>query len=171
MVTPYAQTARRGNARHRLYHAGYNRYRYYDPASGRFVSKDPIGLSGGVNVYQYAPNPTQWIDPFGLTGTTPPTITAADISDKTRTEIRGLANLKGLIPAKTDATGAPIKWKCPCTGKERLRLDRGHVDPKTGLPYDDPKAAVDHVHAYDPTGKVKVVSPDDGNPHFPTTGE
>ncbi|PRG62390.1 transposase, partial [Burkholderia multivorans] len=23
MVTPYAQTARRGNARHRLYHAGY----------------------------------------------------------------------------------------------------------------------------------------------------
>ncbi|HDR9185778.1 TPA: sugar-binding protein, partial [Burkholderia vietnamiensis] len=44
----------------------YNRYRYYDPASGRFVSKDPIGLSGGVNVYQYADNPTGWIDPLGL---------------------------------------------------------------------------------------------------------
>nr|WP_244107947.1 RHS repeat-associated core domain-containing protein [Burkholderia gladioli] len=36
----------------------YNRHRYYDPASGRFVSKDPIGLEGGINVYQYAPNPT-----------------------------------------------------------------------------------------------------------------
>ncbi|WP_230945954.1 RHS repeat-associated core domain-containing protein, partial [Burkholderia territorii] len=149
----------------------YNRHRYYDPNSGRFISKDPIGLAGGVNVFQYAPNPVQWVDPLGLTGTTPPTITATDITDKTRTEIRGLANQRGLIPAKTDATGAPIKWKCPCTGKERLRLDRGHVDPKTGLPYDDPKAAVDHVHAYDPAGKIKVVSPDDGNPHFPTKGE
>ena len=44
----------------------YNRHRYYDPSSGRFVSKDPIGLAGGINVYQYAPNPVQWIDPLGL---------------------------------------------------------------------------------------------------------
>ena len=33
---------------------------------GRFVSMDPIGLRGGLNSYQYAPNPTQWIDPLGL---------------------------------------------------------------------------------------------------------
>nr|WP_245169455.1 RHS repeat-associated core domain-containing protein [Burkholderia seminalis] len=45
----------------------YNRYRYCDPSGGRFVSKDPIGLAGGVNVYQYAPNPVHWIDPLGLT--------------------------------------------------------------------------------------------------------
>ncbi|ENG0237592.1 RHS repeat-associated core domain-containing protein, partial [Burkholderia multivorans] len=44
----------------------YNRHRYYDPMSGRFVSKDPIGLAGGINVYQYAPNPIAWIDPRGL---------------------------------------------------------------------------------------------------------
>ncbi|WP_330996535.1 RHS repeat-associated core domain-containing protein, partial [Burkholderia diffusa] len=44
----------------------YNRHRYYDPGSGRFVSKDPIGLAGGINVYQYAPNPIGWIDPLGL---------------------------------------------------------------------------------------------------------
>ena len=31
------------------------------------MSKDPIGLAGGINVYQYAPNPVQWADPFGLT--------------------------------------------------------------------------------------------------------
>nr|WP_260444701.1 RHS repeat-associated core domain-containing protein [Burkholderia sp. Bp8986] len=29
----------------------YNRHRYYDPSSGRFVSKDPIGLAGGINVH------------------------------------------------------------------------------------------------------------------------
>ncbi|RQZ33510.1 sugar-binding protein [Burkholderia sp. Bp9090] len=44
----------------------FNRNRYYDPQSGRFVSKDPIGLQGGINVFQYAPNPVQWVDPLGL---------------------------------------------------------------------------------------------------------
>ncbi|WP_147284398.1 RHS repeat-associated core domain-containing protein, partial [Pseudacidovorax intermedius] len=42
-------------------------YRYYDPHSGRFVSRDPIGLLGGVNTHAYAPNPIRWIDPWGLT--------------------------------------------------------------------------------------------------------
>ncbi|WP_217468855.1 RHS repeat-associated core domain-containing protein, partial [Burkholderia paludis] len=41
-------------------------HRYYDPTSGRFISKDPIGLAGGINVYQYAPNPVEWIDPLDL---------------------------------------------------------------------------------------------------------
>ena len=44
----------------------YNRYRYYDPHSGRFISRDPIGLAGGVHLHQYAPNPLQWVDPLGL---------------------------------------------------------------------------------------------------------
>jgi RHS repeat-associated protein len=46
----------------------YNRFRYYDPVVGRFVSKDPIGLAGGINAHQYTLNPTEWIDPLGLTG-------------------------------------------------------------------------------------------------------
>lgn len=45
----------------------YNRHRYYDPNVGQFTTQDPIGLLGGVNNYQYAPNPTGWVDPFGLT--------------------------------------------------------------------------------------------------------
>jgi len=44
----------------------YNRFRYYDPDIGRFVSQDPVGFAGGDNFYQYAPNPTGWVDPFGL---------------------------------------------------------------------------------------------------------
>ncbi|WP_284500788.1 RHS repeat-associated core domain-containing protein, partial [Microbulbifer litoralis] len=38
----------------------------YDPGVGEFVAQDPIGLSGGFNSYQYAPNPTEWVDPLGL---------------------------------------------------------------------------------------------------------
>ncbi|NCH73363.1 RHS repeat-associated core domain-containing protein [Cronobacter dublinensis] len=44
----------------------YNRFRYYDPDAGRFISQDPIGLAGGINLYQYAPNPLAWVDPLGL---------------------------------------------------------------------------------------------------------
>ncbi|WP_167540890.1 RHS repeat-associated core domain-containing protein [Paraburkholderia xenovorans] len=44
----------------------YNTLRYYDPDIGRFTTPDPIGLAGGVNLYQYAPNPLGWLDPWGL---------------------------------------------------------------------------------------------------------
>ena len=43
----------------------YNFFRYYEPDAGRFVNQDPIGLMGGVNFYQFAPNTQSWIDPSG----------------------------------------------------------------------------------------------------------
>ena len=46
----------------------YNRFRYYEPEVGRFISQDPIGLMGGFNLYQHSPTPTGWIDPLGLAG-------------------------------------------------------------------------------------------------------
>lgn len=46
----------------------YNTFRFYDPDIGRFISPDPVQLAGGTNLYQYAPNPLTWIDPYGLTG-------------------------------------------------------------------------------------------------------
>ena len=44
----------------------YNLLRYYDADMGRFLTQDPIGLSGGENAYTYAPNVQMWIDPLGL---------------------------------------------------------------------------------------------------------
>ncbi|WP_225980180.1 RHS repeat domain-containing protein [Paracidovorax avenae] len=44
----------------------YNRFRYYDPVTGRFVHQDPIGLAGGSNLFFFAPNTARWIDPLGL---------------------------------------------------------------------------------------------------------
>ena len=41
----------------------YNLFRYYDPDCGRFTQHDPIGLAGGLNLYQYAPNALGWVDP------------------------------------------------------------------------------------------------------------
>ncbi len=45
----------------------YLRNRWYDPQTGRFLTQDPIGLAGGVNLYSYAGgNPVAFSDPFGL---------------------------------------------------------------------------------------------------------
>ena len=44
----------------------YNFFRYYEPDAGRFMNQDPIGLEGGLNAYQFAPNAQGWIDPLGL---------------------------------------------------------------------------------------------------------
>ncbi|MEN7551947.1 RHS repeat-associated core domain-containing protein [Rapidithrix thailandica] len=46
----------------------YNRFRYYSPESGTYISQDPIGLHAGFRFYGYVKNPASWIDPLGLMG-------------------------------------------------------------------------------------------------------
>ena len=50
----------------------YNRNRYYDCERGAYISQDPIGLTGGVNLAAYTKNPNQYIDPMGLTDNSSP---------------------------------------------------------------------------------------------------
>ncbi len=43
------------------------RARWYDPVSGRWLSKDPIGIAGGLNMYEaFGSNPVNFRDPSGL---------------------------------------------------------------------------------------------------------
>lgn len=45
----------------------YNDQRYYDPAQGRYLKPDPLGLRAGANSYVYvAGNPLKYVDPNGL---------------------------------------------------------------------------------------------------------
>ena len=60
--TPFRAPGQQEDAETGLF---YNRYRYYDPEIGSFISPDPIGLGGGLNTYAYGPNPIAWIDPLG----------------------------------------------------------------------------------------------------------
>jgi RHS repeat-associated protein len=79
----------------------YNRHRYYDPEVGRYLTPDPIKLAGGLNQYQYTPNPTGWVDPLGLSGSCPP------------------PNKSG-CSAPDDATGAKVDEGEPALPKPKL---------------------------------------------------
>jgi RHS repeat-associated protein len=63
-------------------------FRDYDPVNGMFISKDPIGFRGGLNLYAYVGNnPVNYTDPFGLqassgTGTCPPKKTCQQQADE-----------------------------------------------------------------------------------------
>ena len=47
----------------------YYNARYYSPQLGRFISRDPIGIAGGINLYSYvANNPLKYTDPTGMVG-------------------------------------------------------------------------------------------------------
>ena len=46
----------------------YNRFRYYSPQMGMYVSQDPIGLAGGMRLYGYIQNTNYGMDVLGLKG-------------------------------------------------------------------------------------------------------
>ena len=63
-TSAYQFTGRENDGATGLY---FYRARYYNPTWGRFISEDPIGLAGGVNLYRYGGgNPLQFRDPSGL---------------------------------------------------------------------------------------------------------
>jgi RHS repeat-associated protein len=45
----------------------YNFLRFYDPATGGYLSPDPLGMTPQPNPHAYVLNPTTWLDPLGLT--------------------------------------------------------------------------------------------------------
>ncbi|WP_158227156.1 RHS repeat-associated core domain-containing protein [Mangrovitalea sediminis] len=55
----------------------YNRHRYYSPLLGHYIQPDPLGLKGGLNLYQYSWNPIQHSDPLGLCNEGPAVVTSA----------------------------------------------------------------------------------------------
>ena len=137
----------------------YNRFRYYDPETGRYISQDPIGLDGGLPQYGYVHDPLRWIDPLGLRGCGP----------KKRSYPRDYAtpdtkNLSGSHASERDAR-AFAKRKLGRNSVEiepgKLRSQDGHwqcrakqIDLAGHGPNDTPHV---HLEQLDPsTGEVLI---------------
>jgi RHS repeat-associated protein len=87
----------------------YYRARYYESRTGRFLSEDPIGYAGGMNLFAYVANrPLAAIDPFGEVAIPAPP------GQDVRT--RG--------PKKVPDTIACKIWRCPTEESEKDRKSR-----------------------------------------------
>lgn len=104
----------------------YNRYRYYDPHVGRFISKDPIGLMGGINLHQYAPNPTQWVDPLGLVRKPPSKRALKDGAGASAKDIAaskvGGGSRKGQAACRKNLLPKANRWVCTSAGGAGIPL-------------------------------------------------
>ena len=137
----------------------YNRFRFYEPCIGRFISQDPIGLDGSLNSFSFAPNPIEWIDPFGL-------IAACACAASNLPKLRGksVAKVHKILTrsgfTKTKENISNETWRHLDKSEVRIhrhgnasRLNKkGDVTPKSGLNA--------HVHKENPCGDQLN---DDGN--------
>ena len=78
------------------------------PSLGRFLSRDPIGFAGGLNLYQYAnSSPLRFVDPAGLqTGTAVDVIKMA--SDIARSYAARVSAAEAAAAAASAASDGPL---------------------------------------------------------------
>lgn len=91
----------------------YVRNRWYDPRTHRFMTQDPIGLEGGINVYAFAGNdPVNAGDPFGLEGCSAAR-REAGYTEKTYTDEAGDTHTSCVAPTIRTVAKAEPNWPSP----------------------------------------------------------
>jgi RHS repeat-associated protein len=142
----------------------YNLFRYYEPEVGRFTTQDPIGLEGGLNLYQYAPNPLMWVDPYGL---------SCSPSTKLNRKFRALEKAQKTAVNTRHLPDGRIRYY----DKEALARTQGPTRGRSHVTEWDPKTG--NVRSWEETynhaGEVNRVHPKMKNgevlnlPHYPPT--
>jgi RHS repeat-associated protein len=101
----------------------YNRFRYYSPEEGTYISQDPRRVLGGTRMYAYVIDPNALIDIFGLNPTYFPVDNLGRPTGAT-TDVT-----KQIIEAKTgtDASVDPPGW---LGGEHPHHQQRGHLIAK-----------------------------------------
>ncbi len=139
----------------------YNRFRYYDPALGRYLQSDPWGISGGYNLYAYLPNPLVAADVRGLGGQD-----EQDGDDKSKEPKDGKEGVKKPTPSGEESADKPLS-KEEAFAKANAARDEKLAE-LDGLSNKQRNKVATVVGACDPvTGEtgvgVKVTGQDRGN--------
>ncbi|MBK8010239.1 MAG: hypothetical protein IPK13_02765 [Deltaproteobacteria bacterium] len=92
----------------------HNRFRNYDPRTGRYLEPDPLGVRASVNVYAYASaDPINWTDPMGLQAVdVPATVGAVDLGPN----VKGFNLLKEALTVDVGqivSEAASVDWDGP----------------------------------------------------------
>ncbi len=82
----------------------YNRFRYYNPSDGSYINQDPIGLAGGLNLYNYPRDPVNFFDPLGLSSCGPSDVTKRGAFPKTADEMSSLIGPPKKVGTTPDGT-------------------------------------------------------------------
>ena len=120
----------------------YNRFRYYDPNAGSYISQDPIGLAGGnPTLYGYVNDINTYLDVLGLTiiptvtkGTNNEILTAeatikrTDLGTGTNTNAASRSYARGLGNADDDAGHMIGKQLGGSGGKKNVFPQDFHVN-------------------------------------------
>ena len=114
----------------------YNRFRYYDPEAGQYLSRDPIGLAGGTRPQGYVADPNGWVDPLGLNTCSD---NAAILGNNMARE--GRAPAPGQAAAHIVAsTGSKGHWAPAARSRDLLaKYDIGINDAANGIPLGHPR--------------------------------
>ncbi len=130
----------------------YNRFRYYDPGLGRYLSEDPIGLAGGIALFAYVHDPAAWLDVVGLKACRgPETRKRGVFVEATRTKSGELlvtsgplsaeqarSRLRGMMQAGDSERGIYTVSKqdardlAAATGRNSPTIHSAHIDRATG---------------------------------------
>ncbi len=118
------------------------RARYYDAQIGRFISEDPIGFQGGLNLYAYVGgNPLILVDPSGLGSTEAFNSTQGDSLNDIRfsagLQVGGQVGVKGIIGLEANvnllrAEGSIVSGKSGFRSSFDLALSAGKFNVGLG---------------------------------------
>ena len=125
----------------------YNRFRYYSPETGAYISQDPIGLAGGnPTLYGYVKDSNWWVDVFGLLGDEFDIGLHSDLlkakkDSNLRSHHAGQKAIMKLLVANYDENKAPaILVNYICHNKNNPEKSPGvvstrNLNPNTGKPF------------------------------------
>jgi RHS repeat-associated protein len=103
----------------------YYLYRYYDPVTGRWPSRDPIGERGGFNLYGFVQNMVlDWIDVLGGSPLASPYVASTLVGDKSAYDY-GTTEEKREDPHPAIDVNEDLE----CDESERLVVARGPLSP------------------------------------------